>query len=379
MAQSKQASQVGNAVEIAVSLLLILGVIAWCLQIIAPFIGFVLWGAVIAISLHAPFVKLRNRLGNKLAITIFSVLGLGLVVIPSWLFGGSLFESTMQFYHAVERGSFEVPPPNESVQAWPLVGEELYAAWSTAAANFASFLTEYSEQLKPLASFAVQHVASLGVTVLLFIAAIVIAVAMLSNDERVRAGLLRLAERLMGKDGEEFLKLTSATVRSVTIGVLGIAFIQAVGTGLGMFLVDVPATGLWALLVLVLVVAQLPALIVMLPVIIYVFSVESTTVAVVFAIWSIAVSMSDVVLKPLLLGRGVPVPMLVILLGAIGGMMMSGILGLFVGAVVLAVGYKLFMMWLVMGEDKPSAKKKSARKKTAKKKTARRRTAKARA
>ena len=165
----------------------------------------------------------------------------------------------------------------------------------------------------------------------------------------------RLFHRLLGDKGDEMLDLTVATVRSVTVGVMGIAFIQAVGTGIGMWAVGVPGTGLWALLVLVLVIAQLPALLVMLPVIIWVFSVESTTVATVFAVWSIAVSMSDMVLKPLLLGRGVPVPMLIILLGAIGGMIMSGIIGLFVGAVVLALGYKLFQTWLVMGEDEPGS------------------------
>ena len=113
---------------------------------------------------------------------------------------------------------------------------------------------------------------------------------------------------------------------------------------------------MWALFILVLVIAQLPALLVLGPVIFYVFShVESTTVAVVFMVWSLAVSTSDVVLKPLLLGRGVEAPMLVILLGAIGGMILSGIIGLFVGAVVLAVGYKLLHVWLAAGEAAPQA------------------------
>ena len=113
---------------------------------------------------------------------------------------------------------------------------------------------------------------------------------------------------------------------------------------------DVPAAGLLAFVVLVLAIAQLPPILVLLPVIFYVFSVASTTVAVVFMIWSILVSMSDAVLKPLLLGRGVDAPMLVILLGAIGGMIFSGIVGLFIGAVILALGYKLFQVWLQMAE-----------------------------
>jgi predicted PurR-regulated permease PerM len=113
-----------------------------------------------------------------------------------------------------------------------------------------------------------------------------------------------------------------------------------------MALAGVPASGLWALIVLVLVVIQLPALLILVPVIIYVFSVSSTTVAVVFTIWSVLVSSSDTFLKPLLLGRGLEIPMIVILLGAIGGMIAFGIVGLFVGAVVLALGYEIFHAWL---------------------------------
>ena len=127
---------------------------------------------------------------------------------------------------------------------------------------------------------------------------------------------------------------------------LGIAVIQAIMGGTGMYFMDVPGWGLWTLFILVLAVAQLPPLLVLLPAIIYVFSVADTTPAVIFAIWSIIVSMSDSILKPLLLGRGMNTPMLVILLGAIGGMLWFGLLGLFVGAIVLALGYEHFMAWL---------------------------------
>ncbi len=107
-----------------------------------------------------------------------------------------------------------------------------------------------------------------------------------------------------------------------------------------------PAAGLWALLVLLLAVVQIPTLLVLGPIIVYVFATGSTVIAVFFAVWSTAVGLSDNVLKPLLLGRGVDVPMLVILMGAIGGFILQGIIGLFVGAVVLAVGFTLFRAWL---------------------------------
>ena len=192
----------------------------------------------------------------------------------------------------------------------------------------------------------------IGLAVVQFLAAVLIAAAMLANDTATRAMIERLARRLVGDRADELLGLTTATIRSVAVGVLGVAFIQAVAGGVGMALAGVPGAGLWALFILILAIAQLPPLLVLLPAIIYVFSAgDSTTVAVAFTIWSIAVSFSDTFLKPLLLGRGVEAPMLVILLGAIGGMLMSGILGLFVGAVVLALGYKLFEAWLTMHDD----------------------------
>lgn len=350
MSAPNPTSPVGTAIEVAVSLLLILVVLAWCLLIIAPFISFVLWGAIIAISVHVPFCRLRERIGGKAAVLSFLVLGLGLVLVPAYLFGGSLLESGMAFYHSVETGAFDVPPPNESVKSWPLVGERLFSAWSAAAGNFEEFLETYNDQLRGLASLAASKAASLGLTVLLFIAATVIATIMLSNDRAVVAAMRLFARRVAGERGDEMLDLSVATIRSVTVGVLGIAVLQALGTGLGMWLVGVPGVGIWTLAVLIVVIAQLPALLIMAPVIVWVFSVESTTVAVVFTVWTVAVCMSDTVLKPLLLGRGVKAPMLVILLGAIGGMLLSGIVGLFVGAVVLAMGYSLFLVWLHRGQ-----------------------------
>jgi predicted PurR-regulated permease PerM len=183
-----------------------------------------------------------------------------------------------------------------------------------------------------------------------------IAGAFLSSDKLTSDAVQRIASRLTGENGMQLLTLSTATIRSVAVGVLGIAVIQGLLAGIGMMLADVPAAGLIAIIVLVFAIAQLPPLLVLAPVIFYVFSASSTTVAVIFLIWSLLVSFSDVVLKPLLLGRGVDVPMLVILLGAIGGMITSGIVGLFVGAVILALGFKLLQAWTQMGEPEPNAR-----------------------
>ena len=155
-----------------------------------------------------------------------------------------------------------------------------------------------------------------------------------------------IAKRLAGERGTRVVKLAGATVRSVALGILGVALIQTFLASLGFLIVGVPGAGLWALLVLILAVVQLPTILILGPIIVYVFSTSSTVIAVVFAIWSILVGISDAFLKPLLMGRGVDVPMLVIFIGAIGGFMTSGIIGLFVGAIIFALGYKLFLAWL---------------------------------
>jgi predicted PurR-regulated permease PerM len=188
--------------------------------------------------------------------------------------------------------------------------------------------------------------AGVGAGILKFVVSIIIAGVLLANDAGGGQAARAIATRLTAERGNESVELAAATVRSVTLGILGVALIQTLLASLGFLLVGVPGAGLWALFVLILAVVQLPTILVLGPIIVYVFSTSSTATAVVFAIWSLLVGMSDAFLKPLLMGRGVDVPMLVIFIGAIGGFVTSGIIGLFVGAVILALGYKLFLAWL---------------------------------
>lgn len=352
MTQTPGSSHVRMAIDIAISLALVSLVLVWCLQILRPFASVLIWAAIISISLYKPFLLLRGYLGGrqKLAVALFAALGLATVLVPAWLFVGSVVETGAQFSANLESGEFHIAPPNESVKDWPVVGEKVFVQWSEAAENFSGWLEDNNQTVKAVTTALFSKLAGVGVGVLQFVISILIAAAMLANAEGIAAGMRRPFNRLMGDKADEMLTLTVSTVRSVTVGVLGIAFIQAVLGGLGMVVVGVPAAGVWALFILILAIAQLPPLLVLLPAIIYVFSIESGTTATLFAIWSIAVSFSDAVLKPLLLGRGVEAPMLVILLGAIGGMIMSGIVGLFVGAVVLAIGYTLMEAWLRSGE-----------------------------
>ncbi|UCG88205.1 MAG: AI-2E family transporter, partial [Gemmatimonadota bacterium] len=177
--------------------------------------------------------------------------------------------------------------------------------------------------------------------------ALIIAGFMLTYSEGGENKARSIAGRVGGQTGENVIGITTATIRSVAQGVLGVALVQAAAAGLGMFIAGIPAFGIWTIIVLILAVIQLPPFLVLLPVAIWYFTAtDNAVVAIIFLVWCLLVSTSDTFLKPLFLGRGLDTPMPVILIGAIGGLMLHGIIGLFVGAVVLAIGYELFKGWM---------------------------------
>ena len=345
-------SSTTQAIEIAIRLGLIFLILAWCLQILSPFVSIVVWGAIIAVALHKPFLKLVEKLGGKkkLAVALFAVIGFAIILVPVISLSSSMVDGATNLGTKISEGSLAIPAPPAYVQEWPVIGERTYEFWLRSSQNLGEVLKQYPQQLVSAGNKLLHVAAGVGVGVLQFLISFLIAAVFLMNAENAGAIMVRIANRLSGQHGEELLDMSISTIRSVAVGVIGIAFIQAVLGGLGMMFAGVPAAGLLAIVILVLAIAQLPPLLVLGPVAFYVFSAESTTVAVVFLVWSILVSFSDAILKPLFLGRGVDVPMLVILLGAIGGMIASGIVGLFIGAIILALGYKLFAAWVQWGE-----------------------------
>jgi len=341
-----------QAIEIAIRLGLIFLILAWCLQILTPFISIVAWGAIIAVAIYNPYLKLAEKLGGrkKLAVTLIAVMGIAIIVVPIISLSSSMVDGATELGDQISEGTIHVPPPPAYVEEWPIIGKKTYKLWLQASDNLRAVLARYPDQLTAIGKKMLGAAAGVGGGLLQFIVSFLIATVFLVSADGVNAGLRRMANRLSPNQGDDLLDMSTSTIRSVAVGVIGIAFIQAMLGGLGMMFAGVPAAGLLAIFILVLAIAQLPPLIILGPVAFYVFSAESTTVAVIFLIWSLLVSFSDAVLKPLFLGRGVDVPMLVILLGAIGGMITSGIVGLFVGAIVLALGYKLVGEWLQWGQ-----------------------------
>lgn len=342
-----------NAVEATIRIGVLILLVAWCFEIVKPFVIPIVWGIIIAVGTYPGFLSVRRKLGdrNALAATLITVLGLIILVVPAVLLSGTLIDSAHGLAAGLQEGSIAVPPPPESVKAWPVVGEKLNAFWAQASNNLAATITRLAPQLKVVGSWILSTAAGAGFGILQFVFAIIIAGLMLANSEGANKVTYAIATRLAGDKGAEFAKLAKATVRSVTRGILGVALIQSILIGLGFLAMGIPGAGLWALLCLILSVIQVGPFPVVLPILIYVFSTADLVPAILFLIWSILAGSIDNILKPIFLGRGVEVPMAVIFIGAIGGFLSSGIIGLFVGAVVLVLGYKLFLAWLAETPD----------------------------
>jgi predicted PurR-regulated permease PerM len=347
---------VARALEAAIRIGLVALLLYWCFKIGQPFIEIIIWGIVIAVAIHPGYDRLKSALGGRgrLAATLITLFALIVLLVPTYMLSDSLINAVQEYSANIDKGTLRVPPPPESVRSWPVIGEPLHTFWNLASNNLAAALSKITPQLKKFGIPLLSTAAGAGVGILKFVVSIIIAGVLLANAVGGGRAASTIARRLTGEQGTKAVELAEATVRSVTLGILGVAVIQTLLAGLGFLVVGVPGAGLWALLVLILAVVQLPTILILGPIIVYVFATASTVIAVMFAIWSLLVGMSDAFLKPLLMGRGVDVPMLIIFIGAIGGFIASGIIGLFVGAIILALGYKLFLLWL-NAETQPEA------------------------
>jgi len=305
------------------------------------------WGIVIAIAAFPAYRKLRNLVAGRgtLAAVLCVLAFLVVLIIPVALLAQTMFEGIQMATAKVKGGTVSIPPPPANIATWPLIGPPIEHVWTMASTNLSDLLKSQAPQIKTLALGALSASAGIGLTVLQFVLSILVAGVLLAKSSECAAVSHSLHNHLFGDRGPEFEELTASTVRSVTNGILGVAVIQSVLAGIGFLVAGLPGAGLWTLIFLFAAVLQV-GMLVLVPAVIYMFAIASTTKAVLFLVWSIIVGLSDNVLKPILLGRGAAVPIAVVFLGAIGGFIAVGIIGLFLGAIVLSVGYKLFLAWL---------------------------------
>jgi predicted PurR-regulated permease PerM len=337
-----------RTVEAVIRIGMIAGLVAWCFMIARPFLVPIIWGAIIAVTVFRGYEMLKIALGGRriLAAVLITFFMLVMLVVPSVLLGDSLVSGASKLLKSIQSGDLAIPPPPDSVAGWPFIGEPIARAWTLASQDVGEALRQASPLLKRVGTWLLDAAEGAGIALLQFVLAIFISGAFLASSEAAGRMTRAVARRLAAERGLILAGVAEHTIRSVASGILGVALIQALLAGLGFLVAGVPGAGLLTLICLVFGVIQLGVVIVLIPVVVYLFSTAETATAVGFLIWAILIAPLDNILKPILLGRGVDVPMLVIFVGAIGGFLSSGIIGLFLGAVVLALGYKLFLTWL---------------------------------
>lgn len=335
---------------------MLLAMIILCYRIFSPFLSLMLWALILAVTTYPIHQQIARRIGGKqgLAATLLVFFSIVVIVIPTTLLVSSLGDSIHGLINDLKNNTLEVPAPPAGVGEWPIVGEQLYEFWSEAHSDLPAVLQSMQPKIGELAKKALGIVAGLGGTMLLFFFSFIIAGTIMAFGASGGKAMQRIFQRIAGVErGKEFTKLATGTIRAVAAGVIGIACIQALLIGLVLILAGIPWAGVLSLCVLVLGIAQLPALLVTLPAIGYIWFIGdySTVGGISFTVLLIVAGTVDNVLKPLMLGRGVDAPMPVILLGALGGMASSGILGMFIGATLLALGYQIFIRWVDTNPD----------------------------
>ena len=241
-----------------------------CYLIFSPFLTMMLWALILAITIYPLHQMLAARIGGKqgLAATLIVLVTVGVIVTPTIMLASEFGDSVQTLIKNVRDNTLQIPAPSEKVAAWPVVGERVHAVWSQAHNDLPGLVQSMQPKLGELATKALGIVAALGGSLLMFLFSFVVAGIIMAYGESGAQAMQEIFERIAGiARGEEFTKLSTATVRAVASGVIGIACIQALIIGVSLMIAGVPFAGVLAVVVLVLGVAQVPALIVTLPVI----------------------------------------------------------------------------------------------------------------
>jgi predicted PurR-regulated permease PerM len=333
--------------DITIRLFFLIIIVAWCLMIMLPFASIILWSVILAMAMYPLHNSLSKKLGNspKLASSIIIISFLAIVLIPTGLLIGSLIEEVKTVKSLYDSGALTIPPPTEKVKEWPIIGSALYEFWLNASENLQNLILKYQDQLIAVGSKVGKGIlGAIGGVVQILISLIIAGVFLmfggLGNETR------KVFRKLAGNRGDEFADMILKTVSSVVKGVMGLALVLALLNGVLFMLAGIPYAGIWTLICFILAVLQLPLFFVTLPIIAYMFATKEFVPAAIWTVLLFVAGLSDNVLKPILLGKGAPVPMLVIFIGVIGGFILSGFIGLFTGAIVMSIGYKLFLGWV---------------------------------
>jgi predicted PurR-regulated permease PerM len=333
--------------ETILQLFFIILIVGFCFKLLLPFLMPTLWAVILAIAFY-PFFNFLQRIlkGRKtLAAVLITIAIIGLMLLPVVYFLNAAASNFLELKSSFEAGTLKVTTPAETIKEWPVIGKPLYDFLLSLSTDLEKSFFKYQTQIKEISSVVMGGLLSSGIAFVQFILSIIISGILLVSPKAKNLAI-KFVKRIAGNAADEILVLSVSTIHQVVKGVLGVAIIQSAIQAFGLFMADIPYAGILTLLCLILSILQIGPFIINIGVIIYLFSTGDSGYAIFWTVFFIISGLSDNVLKPLLLGKGALVPMLVIFLGVIGGFIMSGFIGLFVGPIVFSIGYKLFIAWL---------------------------------
>lgn len=322
-------------------------IVGWCLMIMVPFVNIMMWSLILALAIFPLHKTISRKLGGKPKLASFLIIFsiLLIVILPTVFMIVSLVDEVKELKTSYTDETLTIPPPTEKVKEWPIIGESLYNLWQSAFVNLKQVIIQYKDQLMDAGKKIASGILGAVGGVVQIIASLIIAGILLVVGG-VGESIRKFFRKLAGDKGDEFADTTLRTIGNVVKGVIGVALILAILHGILFTLAAIPYAGIWTLMIFVLAILQIPAVIVTLPIIIYMFAVKEPMPATIWTVLLVVAGLSDNFLKPILLGKGAPVPMLIIFIGVVGGFIFSGFIGLFTGAIVMSIGYKLFVGWL---------------------------------
>jgi predicted PurR-regulated permease PerM len=337
-----------SLIDLAIRIGILGFLVYWTFLLISPFLAIILWSVVLAVALYPIFEWLSKCLGGhpRLAALVITVCCLLLTIGPVTWLGLGLIENGRSIYSSIAAGELALPAPWPSVKEWPLIGDQVYQLWGLAAGNLKAALVKVLPELKPLGTAVLGAAGSVGLSVIGFMASVVVAGFLLCPAPALVGAVRAVAHKINPSSGEQFVILAGATIRNVARGVIGIAVIQTALAGVGLVVAGVPGASILTFAVLVLAIVQVGAAVILLPLIVWSWFTMDLTGAFFFTAYMVPVNIIDNVLRPIILGRGLGTPMLVILVGVIGGTLAHGMIGLFVGPIVLAVTWELLTAWI---------------------------------
>lgn len=351
---SVQPVQLAIIIRATLATLMVLLLIAASMWIMLPFMAAIVWGAIIAISMYPAYLRLVAWLRGWRVLSA-CIVGIGLTIVlflPLTVMILTLSDHLGELMTALSGKSEIVPPkPPVSLTTIPLIGERLDLAWSKATSDVAGTLETLRPRIREFLLWLLSRMAASALMLLEAAFAIVLASVFLVNAGRVKGFFVALIGRLGAADSQRIVLTTEKTTRSVSKGILGTAFIQAVLAWGGFALVGAPGPILLAFIAFVLCSLQLGIMIIGIPVAIWLWSNDQWEWSIAIVLWSLFVSVVDGALKPILLGQDFPVPIWVLFMGLIGGMLSMGLVGLFIGPIIISVSYQLMLQWVAVEAD----------------------------